>query len=543
MIDFRSVQKPQRYIGNEWNVTKKVHGGKITICLSYPDIYEIGMSNLGLRIIYGLLNTYSNVVCERVFMPGLDVIELLKTSKTKLFSLETKTSLCDFDVVGFNFGHELNFTNFLHILDLGAISLEQKTRKDLIVIGGGIINPEPIAEFVDVLYLGEFEEKASEFIDILSRYKDKETRLKALSQIPGFYVPKFYSSRLQGDTYSFEKKYPQANFPLKKVYLKDLNSAFFPRDWLTPHTQIAQDRVTVEIARGCPNQCVFCQAQAVYRPYRERKVEVIENIIKDTYEKSGYENFSFLSLSASDYSSIEQLIDLSGGYFKKRQIGLSLPSLRIDDILGRLSRKLNLIKKTSLTVAVEAANPSLRAKLNKYIDIKMLFEAAKVLKSLKLKHIKVYFMFGFPQETDDDLISIGDFLWELQKSSGLRINASINMFIPKPFSIWENIPMDSEKTLKRKKEIILKNIPRTKNIKVSIASTKKSLLEAILCQADREFSSVVCNAYKMGAKFDGYLEHFNWDIWQKAMAENGLDYAQILETKTKNFPWSFIARQ
>jgi len=539
MIDFRAFQRPQRYIGNEWNVVKKSHGGKIKICLSYPDLYEIGMSNLGLRIIYSLLNEYPEVVCERVFMPGLDLVKFLKEKNKKLFSLETKTALCDFEILGFHLGCELGATNFLNILSLGGIALFAKERKKMIVMGGGAANPEPLADFIDIFCLGEFEEVSDKFVYILKKCNDKQSRLRAFAELEGLYVPAFYSAGLKNGKYFFQKKYPYAKFPLSRVYVKNIDKAYYPYKWLTPHTQIIHDRVPIEIARGCPNRCTFCQARAFYHPYREKKVSTIRNIMEKIYKNSGYENFSLLSLSASDYSCIEELIDTSYDYFQGKKVGLALPSLRVDDLLGKLYKKISSFKKTSLTVALEAARNPLRESLNKKIDINKLFEAAKVIRSLGMKHIKIYFMFGLLQEEEEDLTAIGKFLQKLS-TGGLPINASINAFIPKPFSLWEDVEMTEETVLAAKKNVILKSIPRRKNIKISFSFLKRSILEAVISRADRKFSSVIHRAYINGAKFDGCTENFSWNIWKEAMEAEGIDYRFYLKTKQNNSPWSFI---
>lgn len=540
MTDFTLFQKPQRYIGNEWNVIKKSHEGRVKICLSYPDLYEVGMSNLGLRILYSLLNDFSGVVCERVFMPALDYASFLQQRREKLTSLETKTSLDEFEVVGFNLNCELNYTNFLHILSLGGIPLKAEQRKEIIVLGGGIANPEPAAEFVDLFFLGEFEEIAPKFIQVLKEYKDKESRLKAFSEIDGFYVPKFYFVELRNNRYVFEKKYSHANSPVKKVYVKDLDHSFVPRNWLVPYTQIIHDRVQVEIARGCPNKCTFCQARELYYPYRQRKISAVSAIIKETYRNSGYEDFSLLALSVSDYSHIEELIDETVDYFQTRKIGLALPSLRVDDIVGRLYKKLIPLKKTSLTLAIEAARSGMRDKMNKRIDIAKLFETAKIIRSLRVRHLKIYFLFGLPEEEDQDLIAIGEFLDSLSKESKLTLNVSVNIFIPKPFSTWNTFPMDEEAVLEKKRKIITGNLPRNENINVSISSSKKSILEAVISRADRRFSSVIYRAYLKGARSDGENGKFRWDVWEEAMKEEKIDYRFYLEAKTENFPWSFI---
>ncbi len=540
MIDFKAFQRPQRYIGNEWNAVRKSHRGKIRICLSYPDLYEIGMSNLGLRIIYGLLNEYRDVVCERVFMPGLDLAAFLTAQKKSLPSLESKTPLNRFEVLGFNFNYELNFTNFLAILDLGRISLWAKERKDIIVIGGGLANPEPIADFLDVFYLGEFEAGAENFIEVLRRCKSKDDRLKALSAIPGFYVPKLYSAGRQGSRYRFAKKSKPARSSLARIYVKDLDDSYFPRNWLTPYTQITQDRVAVEIARGCPNRCTFCQARAVYSPYREREVSTIKDIVEKVYQNSGYEDFSFLSLSASDYSSIEGLVDSVYDYCKEKRIGLSLPSLRADREIGSLYKRLIPLKKTTFTVALEAARDCRRQALNKRIDVDKIFAAVEVIRSLGQKHIKIYFMYGFPDETEEDLSAIGIFISNLTKRFRINLNLSINIFLPKPFSTWEDREMEDEAVLRQKKIMILESIPRKRSIKVSTSPIKKSILEGVCSRGDRRLSTVIYQAYQRGARFDGYGESFSWGIWEESFKDAGLDYRFYLKQSTENFPWSFI---
>ncbi|MDD5194934.1 MAG: radical SAM protein [Candidatus Omnitrophica bacterium] len=546
MIDYTQIQKPQQYIGNEWNVVKKNHDGKITVCISYPDAYAIGMSNLGLRIIYGLLNEASDVVCERVFLPGQDFIGELLAQKNKLFSLETKTPLDSFEVIGFNLSCELNFINFLKILYLGGLALKSSERPNTIVMGGGLANPEPLAEFVDCFYLGEFESGAQSFLEVLRKYKDKESRLKALSEIEGFYVPRFYVAKLSADKYCFERTYHYASFPLRRAYVKDLNSAYYPRRWLIPHTPIVHDRVQIEIARGCPNRCTFCQARSLYYPYRERKPEIVGQLIKAIYETSGYENFSLLSLSASDYSSIESLIDETIGYFSPRKIGLSLPSLHIDDIIGGLYKKLIPLKKTSLTCALEVARDDLRSKLNKKIDTSKLFEAAAILRALNIRHLKIYFMFGFPGETEEDLAAIGDFLQKLMHQTKIALHVSVNAFVPKPFSSWESVPMAQESELILKRSIILKHIPAWRSISVTISPIKRTLLEAILCRAPREFSKVIHNVLlkelKSSLPVNSPGDSFWWDRWKKAMEEEGFDYRPLLEASSSNFPWSFIEK-
>ncbi|UCG35328.1 MAG: TIGR03960 family B12-binding radical SAM protein [Candidatus Omnitrophota bacterium] len=540
MMDFAQFRRPQRYIGNEWNVIKKSHKGRIPVCIGYPDLYELGMSNLGLRIIYSILNEESDIVCERVFMPFDDLSQYLKENDQRLFSLESKTPLNQFQVLGFNFNAELNYTNFLHILELGGIPRYSHQRKDVIVLGGGVVNPEPIADFIDIFVLGEFEAISNDLIKILRSTSSRQARIEAFSQTPGFYIPQLYSNNLENNSYLFKPLNEKAPKSIKRVFVKDLDNSYYPTNWLTPHTAIIQDRVPVEIARGCPNLCTFCQARKQYYPYRQRKPQKVKEIIKKIYKSSGYENFSLLSLSASDYSYMQELLDGVLDYFREQRIGLSLPSLRIDDLLGPLQERLQRLKSSSLTVAVEAAQDKLRKDIQKNIDIKQLFEAAKVLHSFNFKQIKLYFMYGFPNETNEDIIAIADMLKELLGKSNLKISASVNVFMPKPISIWESQSLEDEKILEEKRALLLNSLPRSKRLDVSLPSTKSTILETLLARGDRTVGKVIENAYRKGALFCGDNERFKWAPWKNAIEEEGSAYQKILKTQTSNFAWSFI---
>lgn len=538
-MNWAQFKKPQRYIGNEWNVVKKTHSGKIKICICFPDLYEVGMSNLGIRIIYGLLNEFSNVVCERAFMPGLDLEEYLRKSHKKLFSLETKTPLDEFDVVGFNFGCELNYTNFLAMLELSGIPLNAKERRKIIVMGGGILNPEPIVPFIDVFYLGEFEEKASRLIEVMIHCKDKEERFKAFAEVEGLYVPRFYEVYEKKGSYLCEKTYSPAAFPLKKVYVHDLNTSYYPLQWLVPYTEIVHDRGQVEISRGCPNFCFFCQARSMYAPYREKKIERACECVEKMHNATGYENFSFLALSASNYSQIELLIERAVDMFKNKGVGISLPSLRADDIVGRLYQKLCALKKTALTVAIEAGTPDLRKKINKNIDVKALLEAKDILKSLSLRHIKLYFMFGLPQESEEDVVTIGELARRFSKELEMKVHISINVFIPKPFSLFEGVSMAKEDELFAKRLLIVQGA-RSRGIHLTIANIKKSILEGVMSRGDRRLSSVIERAYCRGARFDSYDEFFNWEIWENAFKEEGIEWQDYIYTPRDHQCWSHI---
>lgn len=539
-MDFLNFQRPQRYIGNELNVVKKKHSGKISFCLSYPNLYEIGMDNLGLRIIYGLLNSFPDIVCERVFLPGKDLLSFLRKKKIALFSLETKTALFEFDLIGFNLGCELNYLNFLEILDAGGIPLESHKREKTIVIAGGIANPQPLAQFVDVFCLGEFEAVAENLVKSLRSKKNKVDRLKDLSRIEGFYVPGFYQNIPLENSYKFVKKEPLALFPLKRAKVKDLDKSFFPIRWLTPHTKLIQDKVSIEIARGCPNNCNFCQAKNIYQPYREKKIETIYQIIKSVYKNSGYESFSFLSLSVSNHSSIEGLLELVIPFFQKNRIGLNLPSLKIGASLVSIYKKLLPFQKTPLTVALEAGSERLRSKLNKNIQIESLLNCSGVLYRLGLRSIKVYFMYGLPEEDESDLAAIGLLIKRLLRETPFNINISINLFIPKPGSCWEGASLCNINQARVKKEIILKNTPKSRRLKINFSNLEANLIEAVLSRADSGVGSVLLNLFQRKKYFSQDNELLSWPLWEEAFTTENIDWQRYVKVETENFPWSFI---
>jgi len=426
------------------------------------------------------------------------------------------------------------------MLRLAHIPLESRRRRDTIIMGGGIANPEALAEFVDVFLLGEFEAVADEFVAVLNRYKHKEDRLRGLAGVSGFYVPAFYEAQKEHTQFYLRPLNDYAPYPLEKVPVRDLDSAFYPARWLTPLAEIVHDRAQIEIARGCPHRCSFCQARCLYYPYRERRVSTIIKIAREIYATSGYENVSLLALSVSDHSGLQELIDELIDYFREKRVGVSLPSLRVDDILQWAPKKLRALKKIPLTLAVETAQDTLREKLNKRIDTKKLFEAAKIFRTLNMRHVKLYFMFGLPEERDEDLWAMGDFIRHIRDQSRLEIHVSVNAFIPKPLSSLEASFVVPEEELTRRREIILKSVGRLRGIKLSISSIPRTMLEAIIARGDRSLSRVILRAYELGARFDSYKEYFDWSIWRRAMSETGFDYQNLLRSEQEIFPWSGV---
>jgi radical SAM superfamily enzyme YgiQ (UPF0313 family) len=426
------------------------------------------------------------------------------------------------------------------MLELAGLPLEATRRGQQIVLGGGLVNPEPLADFVDVFFLGEFEEYLPSFLKIMRQFNDKQQRLRALSEVKGFYVPQFYSANQQKGKVVVSKIYPHARLPLERVHVKDLDSSFYPTNWLLPHTRIVHDRAQIEIARGCPNKCFFCQAQAVYSPYRQRSHKQVLNLMKAIYDSSGYENLSLLALSASNHSQIDAIINEAADFCRKYHIGLSLPSLRIEHIVGSLYQVLRRIKRVSATFAVEAATTNLRKRINKNIDIDKLITAGELLKSLGTRHAKLYFMFGLPGEEDGDLLAIGDLVKNFQKKTKLGVNLSINPFIPKPFSLFQGKSMLSWQQLETKQALIKGNLPRNKKIKVSFNDSWRSILEGIISCADRSFAQVIKNAYQYGACYDSDWSLSNKQAWLKAFEAAGFDYQQYMQQGKNSFPWSHI---
>ena len=426
------VYKPGRYIGQEWNVAKKVfEKAEIKFALCFPDLYEVGMSNLGLRILYGLLNNIAGVCCERFFSPEMDMENLLRNNHKEIFSLESKNGLRGFDLIGFSLGYELDYTNILNILDLSLIPLKSSLRDESypLIIGGGpcALNPEPMHDFFDLFVIGEAEEAIVEIIEVYRKYKsrfkaakiDKRELLLLLANIEGVYVPSFYDVKYnhEGKIVKFKPKFKGVRDKINKRFVRDLDNAYFPLDWLVPFIAIVHDRITLEVMRGCPNLCNFCQARTQYFPFRLRDKKNVLQLATDIYKRTGYDEISLSGLSVSDYPQIEQLLgELVEGFIDKA-VSVSLPSMKPKAIIGNLSALIVKIKKTGFTFAPEAATEKLRKVLNKDFQTPDLFKAIENAYSLGWQHIKLYFMIGIPYEEEKDLDAILDFA---AQASGIR---------------------------------------------------------------------------------------------------------------------------
>jgi len=520
-----NIQKPGRYIGNEWNVSRKDFDSvKVKIALCFPDAYEIGMSHLGFKILYHLLNEQPGVVCERVFMPWIDFQAALQREGALLFSLESKRPLAEFDIIGFSLEHELSYTNVLAVLSLAGIPLKSSERSDKfpLIIGGGVcvVNPEPMADFFDAFFIGEAEEGILEIMRVIARSKaeGRATKqspradvLKDLAAIEGMYVPSLYSAKTV----------------IKKRIVKDFGNAYYPVKQIVPYIQIVHDRIALEIMRGCPNNCNFCQATSVYRPLRIRSVDRILQLAEEAYQATGYDEISLVSLSTGDYPHIAELVKALTDRFQSRKVSISLPSLRAEDMLVNLPQLISSIKKTGLTFAPEAGSQRLRDAINKRLDIEKLYECTQAAAKNGWRSVKLYFMIGLPGETEEDLAQIKGLIRKIP----MQATASFSYFVPKPHTKFQNETMDSMDSLLKKKAFLEKDL-KMKGVTLRWHDIRMSMVEAALSRGDRRLSEVILKAFTLGARFDSWSEHFNYSIWQEAGIES--------VSRTEPLPWAHI---
>ncbi len=557
------VQKPGRYIGKEWNVSvKNFEQSEIRFALVFPDMYELGMSNLGIRIIYGILNNIPDVACERFFSPGLDLEKILRRDNLAVFSLESHREFKDFDIVGISLGHELTYTNVLNLLELGGLPLRASSRgKDFpLVIGGGpcCLNPEPLADFFDLFLIGEAEDAIVEIVDAWRKIKEKlkskvftkDDALLELAAIPGVYVPSLYDAQYdaEGKLKYFKPKAFGAPETITKRFVKDLNSAYFPKEWVVPYIQIVHDRITLEITRGCPNTCRFCQARPNYFPYRIRQPHNVIDLAKACYSASGYEEIALGGLSISDYPHIVNVISELIGFFKDKGVAVSLPSIKPTQILGELSALIATIKKTGLTFAPEAASERLRAILSKDFDMQEFYHTLEQAYRSGYQHVKLYFMIGLPQEEIKDLDAIVEFCLKVselkRKFSGgpAQVNLSVNTLIPKPHTPLQWSKMPGLEGIKEKQGYLRQQARRSKRLKLSFHNSQMSFLEGVFSRGDRRLAEVVLGAFKKGARFDAWGDYFDFARWQEAFNDAGIDPDFYLKERSLDdvLPWDFI---
>ncbi len=534
-----SVRKPARYIGEEHNSIKKEWDRTdVKVCLCYPDLYEIGMSNLGLKILYHILNKHDGILCERSFTPWLDMEEAMLKNNIPLFSLENRVPLSEFDILGFSFSYELSYTNLLTMLSLSKIPFKYQDRQNgnypLIIAGGpSVFNPGPIADFIDLFLIGDGEEAVIDIMDIYRRYRpDKKNLLDKMTKIEGVYVPSRHDGKTQ----------------IKKRTISVLKPEDFPIKPIVPYIQTVHDRITLEIMRGCPNQCHFCQAKSIYHPVRMRDRKEILALAKESYKNTGFDDLSLLSLSSSNYPGIDKLIKELTEIFLPVGVGISLPSLRIEEKIKDLPALISVVKKSSLTFAPEAGTEKMLKIINKKIDRNILFKVLRHAYANGWRRIKLYFMIGLPSEEDKDIEAIIDFadaIAMLKKEMSrhpAEVIVNISSFIPKPHTYFEREKMASAGELKAKQNLLLTLARSKRYLKLKFHDIEASILEALFSRGDRGMSQVLLNAWKLGARFDAWSESFNPRIWDEAITHCGLDKALYLSCRDdrEDLPWSFI---
>lgn len=556
------VQKPARYCGGELNsVIKDKEKIELRYAFCFPDLYEIGMSHLGMKILYSLVNSREDAWCERVFAPDSDMEEQMRKNKIRLFALESEDDIRDFDMIGFTLMYELSYTNVLNMLDLAGIPLKASEREGLtpIIACGGpcTCNPEPITDFVDIVFLGDGEESTMQVLDLLKECKRNgctkhEFLLKAMD-IRGVYVPSFYEDAYNEDG-TLKELRPLYGAPerVKKAVVSDLNTCFYPDSFVVPFINIVHDRAVEEIFRGCIRGCRFCQAGFTYRPIREKSVETINRQAKALIKSTGYDELSLCSLSTSDHSCVNEMLSSLIDWTVKDKISLSLPSLRVDNFSDELVEKLNKVRKSGLTFAPEAGTQRLRDVINKNVTEEEVINTYVKAFDNGWTSVKLYFMMGLPTETMEDIEGIADLAMQVvhafyknpnrQKGTGVQVSVSCASFIPKPFTPFQWEAEDSMESLKAKQAHLLESIP-SKKVKVSYHETPTSLLEGVLARGDRRLCNVLYDAFKLGCKFDSWDDRFHFDTWMKAFEMNGIDpyfYTSRKREYSEVLPWDHL---
>jgi len=536
-----TVQKPARYTGGEWGEIKKdLKDTRVRVAFCFPDTYEIGMSNLGMRILYGVMNEMDGIWCERVFAPWGDMEEAMRSHNLPLWALESQDPVKDFDMIAFTIGYEMAYSNILNMLDLAGIPLRSSDRHGLknIVFAGGVcaFNPEPLADFIDFFSLGEGEDITAEIVSLYDRAKQeewsKEKFLHKVAEIPGVYVPSFYRHEYNDDGTLFSIE-PLEGAPAKvtKRIIENLDDAYFPTKMIVPSTEIVHDRANLEVFRGCIRGCRFCQAGFSCRPVRKKSPEVLYRQAVEMLEDSGNNEITISSLSTSDYRGLKELTDQLIPYCEQQKVNLSVPSLRADNFSRELMEKLQTVRKSGLTFAPEAGTQRLRDVINKNLTEEEILNTCAQAFSGGWNNVKLYFMLGLPTETDEDVLGIAELVYKViqtwkanasNKKRGLRVHVATAYFVPKPHTPfqWEK-QITPQEYLRRCK--LLKSHFYSKSIEYDYHSPDLSRLEAVFARGDRRLGTVIENAVKRGARLDGWDEYFNYAKWFDAFQECGID--------------------
>ena len=562
------ISQPARYIGGEVNMVKK-DPSKVAVrfAMCFPDVYEIGMSHLGIQILYDMFNRRDDVYCERVYSPWMDLDPIMREQKIPLFAVESQDPIKKFDFLGITIQYEMCYTNILQVLELSQIPLhaEDRTEEDPIVIGGGpcTYNPEPIAPFFDLFYMGEGEVV---YFDLIDRYKEIKARggsrkefLEQAAQIPGIYVPRFYdvTYKEDGTIEAMMPNNPHAPQTVSKQLVMDMSDTWYPEKPVVPYLRATQDRVVLEIMRGCIRGCRFCQAGMVYRPVRERSLEELKRLARTMLKSTGHEEISLSSLSSSDYTKLEGIVNFLIDEFDGKGVNVSLPSLRIDAFSLDVMSKVQDVKKSSLTFAPEAGSQRLRDVINKGLTEEVILKGASDAFHGGWNRVKLYFMLGLPTETEEDMEGIAllsekvaetyyDEIPKAERNGRVQVVASSSFFVPKPFTPFQWATMCTKEEFLRRAYLVkdkFRQMLNYKSLKYNYHEADLTVLEGVLARGDRKVAAVVEEVYKNGALFDSWGENFDNDLWMKAFETCGVDpdfYTVRERSLDEVFPWDFI---
>lgn len=562
------ISQPARYIGGEVNMVKKdLSKVAVRFAMCFPDVYEIGMSHLGIQILYDMFNRRDDVYCERVYSPWMDLDPIMREQKIPLFAVESQDPIKKFDFLGITIQYEMCYTNILQVLELSQIPLhaEDRTEEDPIVIGGGpcTYNPEPIAPFFDLFYMGEGEVV---YFDLIDRYKEIKARggsrkefLEQAAQIPGIYVPGFYdvTYKEDGTIEAMTPNNPHAPQTVSKQLVMDMSDTWYPEKPVVPYLRATQDRVVLEIMRGCIRGCRFCQAGMVYRPVRERSLEELKRLARTMLKSTGHEEISLSSLSSSDYTKLEGIVNFLIDEFDGKGVNVSLPSLRIDAFSLDVMSKVQDVKKSSLTFAPEAGSQRLRNVINKGLTEENILNGSAEAFKGGWNRVKLYFMLGLPTETVEDMQGIAELSEKVaevyydtvpkeQRHGKVQVTASTSFFVPKPFTPFQWAPMCTKEQFLERASIVnhrMKEMLNKKSLRYNWHEADVTVLEGVLARGDRKVAAVIEEAYRKGAIYDSWSEYFNNDIWMKAFETCGVDidfYTTRERSLDEVFPWDFI---